>query len=193
MITPRPNHGLPAFHPFPFAFWLLKVHHCHRLDLDVSGGTAAQLEAYLSEPARPLKALLNRKKVRQSAGGRFHYVSRPYSLLMFRLQPEVVFRADWADSTLQIVFEDCTIRGLGKLDSLVLFCCSARIFAKDKYLVGEADISLEIKSEPSMILMPRSLLKAMGEKALGLIVERLEKRCRAGLVRGAEKWVLDTR
>ena len=112
---------------------------------------------------------------------------------MFRLQPEVVFRADWADSTLQIEFEDCTIRGLGKLDSLVLFCCSARIFAKDKYLVAEADISLELKSEPSMILMPRSLLKTMGEKALELIVERLEKRCRAGLVRGAEKWVLDTR
>ena len=54
-------------------------------------------------------------------------------------------------------------------------------------------MSLELKSESSMILMPRSLLIAMGEKALGLISERLEKRCRAGLVRGAEKWVLDTR
>ena len=105
----------------------------------------------------------------------------------------MIFRADWADSTLQIEFEDCTIQGLGKLDSLVLFCCNAKIFAGDKYLVAEADMSLELKSEPSMILMPRSLLIAMGEKALGLISERLEKRCRAGLVRGAEKWVLDTR
>ena len=77
----------------PFCFWLLKVHRCHRLDLDLPGGTVAQLEAYLSEPARPLKALLNRKKVNQLAGGRFYYVSRPYSLLMFRLQTEVVFRA----------------------------------------------------------------------------------------------------
>ena len=112
---------------------------------------------------------------------------------MFRLQPEVVFRASWADSTLKIEFEDCIIRGLGKLDSLVLFCCSARIYAKDKHLFAEADMSLELKSESSMILMPRSLLIAMGEKALGLISERLEKRCRAGLVRGAEKWALDTR
>ena len=171
----------------------MKVHRCHRLDLDLPGGTAAQLEAYLSDPARPLKALLNRKKVNQLAGGRFHYVSRPYSLLMFRLQPEVVFRASWANSTLKIEFEDCIIRGLGKLDSLVLFCCSARISAKDKHLFAEADMSLELKSESSMILMPRSLLIAMGEKALGLISERLEKRCRAGLVRGAEKWVLDPR
>ena len=171
----------------------MKVHRCHRLDLDLPGGTAAQLEAYLSDPARPLKALLNRKKVQQGEGGRFYYVSRPYSLLMFRIQPEVVFRASWADSTLKIEFEDCIIRGLGKLDSLVLFCCSARIYAKDKHLFAEADMSLELKSESSMILMPRSLFIAMGEKALGLIFERLEKRCRAGLVRGAEKWVLDTR
>ena len=153
----------------------------------------AQLESYLSDPARPLKALLNRKKVNQLAGGRFHYVSRRYSLLMFRLQPEVVFRASWTDHTLKIEFEDCIIRGLGKLDSLVLFCCSARISAKDKHLFAEADMSLELKSESSMILMPRSLLIAMGEKALGLISERLEKRCRAGLVRGAKKWVLGTR
>ena len=171
----------------------MKVHRCHRLDLVLPGGTVAQLESYLSDPARPLKALLNRKKVNQLAGGRFHYVSRPYSLLMFRLQPEVVFRASWTDHTLKIEFEDCIIRGLGKLDSLVLFCCSARISAKDKHLFAEADMSLELKSESSMILMPRSLLIAMGEKALGLISERLEKRCRAGLVRGAKKWVLDTR
>ena len=76
---------------------------------------------------------------------------------------------------------------------MVLFCCSARISAKDKHLFAEADMSLELKSESSMILMPRSLLIAMGEKALGLISERLEKRCRAGLVRGAKKWVLGTR
>ena len=112
---------------------------------------------------------------------------------MFRLQPEVVFRARWADSTLEIEFEDCTIQGLGKLDSLVTFCCSAKISAKEKHLVAEADMSLELKSESSTVLMPRGLVKAMGEKALELIVERLEKRCRAGLVRGANKWVLDNR
>ena len=112
---------------------------------------------------------------------------------MFRLQPEVVFRACWADSTLNIKFENCTIRGLGKLDSLVTFCCSAKISAKEKHLVAEADMSIELKSESSNVLMPRGLLKAMGEKALELIVKRLEKRCRAGLVRSANKWVLDSR
>ena len=167
----------------------MKVHRSHRLDLDLPGGTAAQLEAYLSEPARPLKALLNRKKVQQAEGGRFHYVSRPYSLLMFRIQPEVIFRARWIDTSLQIEFQDCTIRGLGKLDSLVLFCCRAQIFPREKSLMAEADLSLEFKSE-SVAWMPTGVLQSMGEKGLQLIVERLEKRCRTGLLRGARRWIL---
>ena len=169
----------------------MKVHRCHRLDLDLPGGTAAQLEAYLSDPARPLKALLNRKKVNQLAGGRFHYVSRPYSLLMFRLQPEVVFRASWADASLQIEFEECTIRGLGNLDSLVLFCCNAKIYPGETSLVAEAELSLEVKSESRTVWIPRGVLQAMGEKALQLIIERLEKRCRIGLLRGVKRWLLE--
>lgn len=169
----------------------MKVHRSHRLDLDLPGGTAAQLEAYFSDPARPLKALLNRKKVHQSEGGRFHYVSRPYSLLMFRIQPEVIFHACWADGSLQIEFEDCKIRGLGNLDSLVVFCCHAKIFPGDMGLVAEADLSLEMKSETTTVWIPRGVLQAMGEKALQLIIERLEKRCRTGLLRGVKGWIFE--
>ena len=169
----------------------MKVHRSHRLDLELPGGTAAQLEAYLSDPARPLKALLNRKKVQQSEGGRFYYVSRPYSLLMFSIQPEVIFRARWINASLLIEFEDCTIRGLGKLDSLVFFCCRAKIFPGERSLVAEADLSLELKSESAAVWIPRSVLQSMGEKALQLIIERLEKRCQTGLLRGAKRWILE--
>ncbi len=169
----------------------MKVHRSHRLDLELPGGTAAQLEAYLSDPARPLKALLNRKKVQQSEGGRFYYVSRPYSLLMFSIQPEVIFRARWINASLLIEFEDCTIRGLGKLDSLVFFCCRAKIFPGERSLVAEADLSLELKSESAKVWIPRGMLQTMGEKALQLIIERLEKRCQTGLLRGAKRWILE--
>ena len=169
----------------------MKVHRSHRLDLELPGGTAAQLEAYLSDPARPLKALLNRKKVQQSEGGRFYYVSRPYSLLMFSIQPEVIFRARWINASLLIEFEDCKIRGLGKLDSLVFFCCRAKIFPGERSLVAEADLSLELKSESAKVWIPRGMLQTMGEKALQLIIERLEKRCQTGLLRGAKRWILE--
>ena len=108
---------------------------------------------------------------------------------MFRIQPEVIFRARWIDTSLHIEFEDCTIRGLGKLDSLVLFCCRAQIFPREMSLMAEAELSLEFKSE-SAAWMPTSLLQSMGEKGLQLIIERLEKRCRTGLLRGARRWIL---
>ena len=169
----------------------MKVHRTHRIDLELPEGTAAQLEGYLADPARPLKALLNRKKVQQSEGGRFYYVSRPYSLLMFSIQPEVIFRARWINASLLIEFEDCKIRGLGKLDSLVFFCCRAKIFPGERSLVAEADLSLELKSESAKVWIPRGMLQTMGEKALQLIIERLEKRCRTGLLRGAKRWILE--
>ena len=109
---------------------------------------------------------------------------------MFRIQPEVIFRSCWTDAHLQIEFEDCTIRGLGKLDSLVLFCCCAKILPGERSLVAEANLSLELKSESATVWIPRGVLQSMGEKALQLIIERLEKRCRTGLLRGARGWIL---
>ena len=109
---------------------------------------------------------------------------------MFRIQPEVIFRARWIDASLQIEFEDCTIRGLGKLDSLVLFYCHAKILPGERSLVAEANLSLELKSESATVWIPRGVLQSMGEKALQLIIERLEKRCRTGLLRGARGWIL---
>jgi hypothetical protein len=55
--------------------------------------------------------------------------------------------------------------------------------------MAEADLSLEFKSE-SVAWMPTGVLQSMGEKGLQLIVERLEKRCRTGLLRGARRWIL---
>ena len=110
---------------------------------------------------------------------------------MFSIQPEVIFRARWINNSLLIEFEDCTIRGLGKLDSLVFFCCSAKISPAERSLIAEADLSLELKSESATVLIPRGVLQAMGEKALQLIIERLEKRCRTGLRRGAKGWILE--
>ena len=72
----------------------------------------------------------------------------------------------------------------------VLFCCSAKIFPRERGLLAEANLSLELKSESAAVWIPRSVLQSMGEKALQLIIERLEKRCRTGLLRGARGWIL---
>ena len=62
---------------------------------------------------RSLGALLNRKKVERLADGCFLYASRPYQLLKFQLQAEVVLRYSWDGDQLTIVSEHCKIHGLG--------------------------------------------------------------------------------
>ena len=87
----------------------VQVHRSHGIALQLPHASQAQLREYLSKPGRPMKALLNRKKVQQMDDDRFLYASRPYQLLSFQLQPEVVFQSSWNGDELTIVFEHCTI------------------------------------------------------------------------------------
>ena len=79
--------------------------------------------------------------------GRFLYASRPYQLLNFQLQPEVVFRCRWDGDQLSIVFEQCTIHGLGRLQELVQFQCQAWIRPEQQRLMAKADLSLNCPLE----------------------------------------------
>ena len=167
----------------------MQVHRSHAVDLQLPNASQAQLQHYLAQPGRPLKALLNRKKVEPLVDGRFLYASRPYQLLNFQLQPEVVFRSSWDGDQLTIVFENCTIHGLGRLQDLVRFQCQAWIRPEQERLMAKADLSLELSPNGAGVLLPKSLMERTGDLALHLVTDRLEKRCRTGLIKGALQWV----
>ena len=136
-----------------------------------------------------MKALLNRKRVERLQNGRFLYASRPYQLLNFQLQPEVIFRSSWDGDRLTIVFEHCTIHGLGRLQDLVQFQCQAWIRPEPECLMAKADLSLELSTSGAAALLPQPLMRRTGYLALDLVTNRLEKRCRTGLMKGALDWV----
>ena len=167
----------------------MQVHRSHGIDLQVPDASLSQLQSYLAQPGRPLKALLNRKKVERLEDGRFLYASRPYQLLKFQLQPEVVFSSSWDGHQLTIVFEHCTMHGLGQLQDLVQFHCQAWIRPEQERLVAKADLSLELSPNGSGALLPKLLMQRTGDLALRLVTDRLEKRCRTGLIKGALNWV----
>ena len=166
----------------------MRVQRRHCLELSLPAASVDQLKDYLSLPRRPLKALLNRSKITVAENGLFHYRSRPYGLLMFQLQPEVVFRARWNADHLAITFDQCTIHGLGNLESMVAFQCEATITPGPSKLIAVADINIALPSRSSLLL-PESLILPLGERALDLVIERLEKRCRNGLMRGVNRWL----
>ena len=167
----------------------MQVERSHSIDLQVPDASLPQLQGYLAQPGRPLKALLNRKKVERLADGRFLYASRPYQLLNFQLQPEVVFGSNWDGDQLTIVFEHCTIHGLGRLQDLVQFQCQAWIRPEQERLVAKADLSLELSPSGAGALLPKPVMQRTGDLALRLVTDRLEKRCRNGLIKGALNWV----
>ena len=167
----------------------MQVHRSHGIALQLPDASLPQLQGYLAQPGRPLKALLNRKKVERLEDGRFLYSSRPYQLLNFQLQPEVVFRCRWDGDQLSIVFEQCTIHGLGRLQELVQFQCQAWIRPEQERLIATADLSLELSRSGAGALLPKPLMQRTGDLALGLVTDRLEKRCRTGLIKGALNWI----
>lgn len=71
---------------------------------------------------------------------------------------------------------------------MVTFQCEATITPAPASLVAAADLSIALPSRSSLLL-PQSLILPLGEKALDLVTERLEKRCRNGLVRGVDRWL----
>ena len=167
----------------------MQVHRSHDIALPLPGASQTQLQGYLSQPGRPLKALLNRKKVERLANNRFLYSSRPYQLLNFQLQPEVVFLSRWDGDQLNIVFEQCIIHGLGRLQELVQFQCQASIRPEQECLMAKADLSLELSISGALKPLPQPLVQHTAGLALGLVTDRLEKRCRNGLSKGALDWV----
>ena len=167
----------------------MQVHRSHAIALQLPNASLPQLQCYLSHPGRPLKALLNRKKVEQLEDGRYLYESRPYQLLNFQLQPEVVFRSSWDGDQLTIVFEHCIVHGLGRLQDLVQFQCQAWIRPKQEQLMAKAHLSLELPSSGAGALLPKAMMQRTGDLALRLVTDRLDKRCRNGLINGALHWV----
>ena len=167
----------------------MQVYRSHEIDVQVPDASLPQLQGYLEKPPRPLKALLNHKKVERLEDGRLLYTSRPYQLLSFQLQPEVVFRSSWDGDQLTIVFEHCTIHGLGRLQDLVQFQCQAWIRPEQERLMAKADLSLKFSTSGAGALVPEPLMQRTGDLALRLVTDRLEKRCRTGLRKGALKWV----
>ena len=55
--------------------------------------------------------------------------------------------------------------------------------------MAKADLSLELSPSGAGTLVPERLMQRTGDVALRLVTDRLEKRCRTGLRKGALNWI----
>ena len=147
------------------------------------------LSNYLMNPERIMKALLSRDRLQGLPGNRFVYTSRPYRLLSFDVQPQVVFLVEWTGSSLTIVFESCQITGLDDIGKTLEFHCTACLRPDQSRIIADAEAELSLDKSGAMGLLPDAILLKLGRKVLNIVFERLQSRCQKRLKKAGLKWL----
>ena len=162
-------------------------HHCSVLCDKADQRSTAR---YLSQPKRPMAALLNRQRLDLQANGSFLYRSRPFQVLRYEIRPEVGFTANWseAESALRIVFQHNRIQGLGSLERAIQFSCEALIRPCSQGFEASARASILMAEDHPLSVVPLPLRSRLADQALSLVFRRLERRCQGGLRRSIGRW-----
>jgi len=164
---------------------------------------AAALAALLADPQRVLQQLLRGEQLQAQADGLFLYTPRPLELPGLRLAPAVRFAAQWQEPLLRIQLVETQLPGLAKLERAVRFAAQwqeplLRIQLVETQLPGLAKLEravryrfsaelepaegcVQVRAQATLELadglgLPPPLLAFLGQRALGLIFGRLERR-----------------
>jgi len=155
--------------------------------------TVAQLEPFLVKPLRPLRGLLDPKRLRRAGEDTYSYTSRPYGVAGWTLQPRVLVRARFADGELLIQQLESRVDGLGPWQERLQFGLEARLRAGSASPAGPQQQQGVLEAEALVWaeLPVAAVAVAAPVLHLGLqqLLDRLERRCQQGLRRRAESWL----
>ena len=165
-----------------------------RVALD-SPATPERLALFLSRPIRPLRGLLHADRLRQSGPVLYTYISRPYGVAGWTLQPHVRLEARWQEGVLHLTQLESRVEGLGEWQQRLQFGLEARLTplsgadgacaegASGAFLEAEALAWAELPAAAAVVAGPVINL------GLQQLLDRLERRCHQGLRRRAEGWM----
>ena len=158
-------------------------------DVLIPGVEVDHLNRFLALPKRAMNALLGRNKLEGLADNRFIYMSRPYKILHYNIQPKVTFAVEWNGSLLKIVFESCQITGLDKMAEMIVFNCTATLKPEHARIVADAEAELTLEKNGVMALLPDAVLLKLGSKVLDSIFDRLQNRCQKRFQNSLSRWL----
>ena len=152
---------------------------------------ADQLQAFLQKPLRPLRGLLDPERLQAAGGDHYRYLSRPYGVACWTLQPRVLLRAVWDGQELLIEQLESRVEGLGLWQERLQFGLEARLRPAVATAGPEACSQLETEARVWAELPAAAVAVAGPVLQLGLqqLLDRLERRCQRGLRRRAEAWL----
>lgn len=156
----------------------------------------AQLRRFLSRPIRPLRGLLDPSRLEAVGSDRYVYQSRPYGVVGWTLQPQVLLRARWDGQCLAMEQLEARVHGLGEWQERLHFGLSATIrplLTADDPQADAAGVNAQLEAAALVWAeLPRSaavLVTPVLQLALQQLLDRLERRCQRGLRRRAELWL----
>ena len=151
------------------------------------------LETFLAKPLRPLRGLLDPKRLMRAGHGTYTYTSRPYGVAGWTLQPRVVLQAGFHNGELLIEQLESRVDGLGAWQERLSFGLQARLrpspmaaaAGPHQPAVLEAEALVWAELPPAAVAVAGPVLN------LGLqqLLDRLERRCQRGLRSRAEHWL----
>ena len=136
---------------------------------------------YLRQPHRLVRSLVDPDRIRQVRENEFCLTMRTLSFFGFDLQPTVFLRV-WTevDGTVRVVSTNCEIRGIDYIDRRFSLHLSGKLSPEDKqgrtYLVGSADLEVEVDLPPPLNFMPLAMVESAGNSLLKSILNSFKQR-----------------
>jgi hypothetical protein len=153
---------------------------------------AVVLEAFLAKPLRPLRGLLDPKRLQRAGNDTYTYTSRPYGVVGWTLQPRVLLRAGFREGELLIEQLESRVDGLGAWQEQLSFGLEARLRTSPAAADGAQQPALLEAEALVWAELPAAAVAVAGPVLhIGLqqLLDRLERRCQRGLHRRAEAWL----
>lgn len=139
------------------------------------------IEHYLRQPHRLINALVDSSRVEALSGDSFRLKMRPLNFLTLSIQPTVDMQI-WAetDGTTHLRSLGCEIRGIEyineRFDLNLLGKLVPTQTEKGTYLIGRADLQVEVGLPPAFWFTPKPLIEATGNGLLRSVLLTIKQR-----------------
>jgi Protein of unknown function (DUF1997) len=150
---------------------------------------------YLRQPQRLIRALVDPSRVEQIGSDCFRLKMRPLSFMMLSIQPTVDIEVV-AESNGRIDLKSvgCEIRGVEYINRrfhLDLAGCLIPVKQGElTFLVGKADLNVQVELPPALWMTPKPILEATGNGLLRSVLLTIKQRLMHQLLSDYRQWAI---
>ena len=151
------------------------------------------IQHYLRQPKRLVNALVDRSRLAQLSEDCFRLKMRSLEFMMLSIQPTVDLKV-WAepDGTINLESIACEIRGIEYINQRFALNLKGRLAPYqnngDTYLIGKADLEVQVELPPPFWLTPQPILEATGNGLLKSVLLTVKQRLMHQLLLDYRRW-----